>query len=82
MTRSRPEVLFVRTFGAENPTDHAPQRGGAVRRIGRRPRILNERLCALGLLNVSDVFADLDGINELPLRGLALPSLNAGDRRP
>jgi hypothetical protein len=31
---------------------------------------------------VSDVFADLDGVNELFLARLAPPGLNAGNRRP
>src|SRR5712671_1520091 len=50
--------------------------------VGDHPKIPNERLCAFEPLDVSDVFADLDGVNELLLPGLASPGLNACNRRP
>ena len=50
--------------------------------VGDHPKIPNERLCALELLDVSNVFADLDGVDELLLAGLAPPGLNARNRRP
>ena len=50
--------------------------------IGDHPKILHESLRALELLDMGDELADLDGVNELFLAGLAAPGLNAGDRRP
>ena len=50
--------------------------------VGDHPEILHERLRALELLDVGDVLADLDRVDELLLPRLASPGLNARDRGP
>ena len=50
--------------------------------VGDHPEILHERLRALELLDVGDVLADLDRVDELLLPRLAPPGLNTGNRRP
>ena len=50
--------------------------------VGNEPKILHKRLSAFEAFHMRYELADLDRVNELPLAGLPLPSLNICECRP